>query len=125
MRKFCANANLLQQLVYGGCNEVYISASRMWELKDIGKLLYLQRQGGKEKCTVGEAEQAERRRKSWVWVAELGARKEKYKAMENEGKKPTATRKTFAWLKEEEKKEATRLQKLLTDVWCWRRRLPM
>jgi len=49
-------------------------------------------------------------------VAELGARKEKYKAMENEGKKLPATWKSFARLEEEEKKEAARLQKLLTDV---------
>jgi len=39
-------------------------------------------------------------------VAELGARKEKYKAMENEGKKLPATWKSLARLGEEEKKEA-------------------
>ena len=72
--------------------------------------------GGKAECTVGEAGQAEREsKKLGVRVAEFGARKEKYKAMENEGKKLPATWK-FAQLEEEEKKEAARLPKLPTDV---------
>jgi hypothetical protein len=85
-------------------------------VKDIGKLLH---KGREEKRGVRSEKLDKLREKAeklGVRVAELGGRKEKYKAMENEGKKLPATWKSFARLEEEEKKEATRLQKLLTDI---------
>jgi len=84
-------------------------------VKDISKLLY---KGREEKRVNGRRSwQAEREsRQVGRTVAELGARKERYKAMESEGRKLPATWKSFAQLEEEEKKEATCLQKLLTDV---------
>ena len=95
-RELAATVSLL------GCNEIYISARRMWELKDIGKLLH---KGMKEKRSVRSEKLDKLREKAkrlGVRMAELGARKEKYKAMENEGKMLPATWKSFARLEGEE-----------------------
>jgi len=84
-------------------------------VKDISKILD---KGREEKRSLrsGKLDKLrEKAEKLAVRVAELGARKEKYKAMESEGKKLPATWKSFARL-EEEKKEAARLKKRLTDV---------
>jgi len=48
-----------------GCNDVYISAGRVWGLKDIGKLLY---KGGEEKRSVRPEKLDKLREKAKSWV---------------------------------------------------------